>query len=168
MLRMVQAICCGLLVVAAVPGAQVRVPRGTDRPKAGVTIALQSGAGGYQATGQGTCTYAKTASIYGVPSEQWSVQHSEDSRSLTLTFWKPTNGAEPMFTLSTSSGSSRQSVNTVKATGAPATEGSGTVSFAPADKGGTFTIAAKDAKGRAISGTIKCDSFTPAIAEGGD
>jgi hypothetical protein len=164
---MFQAVC-GVLVLAAVPAAQVRVPRGTDRPTVNVAIALKSGVGAYTATGQGRCTYAKMASIYGVLSEQWSVQQSDDSHSVALTFWKPKSGGDPMFNLSLSSGAKSQAVNTVKAPGAPATEGTGTMTFAAADKGGTFTIDAKDAKGGAISGTIKCDAFTPAIAEGGN
>lgn len=168
MSRTFQAVCHGVLLLAAVPAAQRRVPSGTERPTVTIAVALKSGAGAYQVTGQGTCTYAKTAAIYGVLSQQWRVQHSDDSRSLALTFWKPKNGAEQMFTLSTSSGSSTQSVSTVKATGAPRSEGSGTVSFESADKGGTFTIDAKDVRGGPITGTIKCDAFTPAIAEGGD
>ena len=168
MSRTYHAVCCGILVLTSAPAAQVRAPRGTERPTVGVTIALKSGAGGYQATGQGTCTYAKTAAIYGVLSEQWSVQHSEGSRSLALTFWKPKSAAEPMFTLSLSAGSGRQSVSTVKASGAPTPEGSGKASFAAAEKGGTFTIDAKDAKGGGITGTIRCDAFTPAISEGGN
>lgn len=168
MSRTIQLVGCGVLMLAAVPMAQVRAPRGTERPGVNVTIALKSSSGAYQFTGQGTCTYAKMASIYGIVSEQWSVQQSGDSRSLSLTFWKPKNGAGTMFTLSLSSGSGRQSVNTVKAPGASPTEGSGTVSLAPADKGGTFTVDAKDAKGGAITGTIKCDAFMPAIAEGGN
>lgn len=168
MSRTYYAVCCGVLLLAAVPGAQRRLPSGTERPTVSVTIGLKSGTGAYQFTGQGTCTYAKTASIFGVLSEQWSVQHSDNSRSLVLTFWKPKSGAQQMFTLSTSSGSSMQRVSTVKATGAPASEGSGTVSFESADKGGTFTIDAKDVRGGAITGTITCDAFTPAIAEGGN
>lgn len=167
MSRTIQLVWCGVVLLAAVPAAQVRVPRGTERPTVNMTIALTSAAGAHQYTGQGTCTYAKMAAIYGIVSEQWSVQQSEGSRSVALTFWKPKSGGDTMFTLSLSSGSGRQNVNTVKAPGASATQGSGTVSFAAADKGGTFTVDAKDAKGGAITGTITCDAFTPAIAEGG-
>jgi hypothetical protein len=33
--------------------------------------------------------------------------------------------------------------------------------------GGTFTVDAKAASGVAVTGTIKCDSFAPHVAEGG-
>lgn len=168
MLRTFQVMGCGLLMVAAAQGIQRRVAPGAQRPTVAVTIALQSAGGPYQFSGEGRCTYAPTASIYGILSEQWSVQQSEGSRSMALTFWKPKKGAETMFTLSMSSGSKSESVSTVKAPEAPAPEGSGTATFEPAGKGGTFKIAAKNARGGAITGTIRCDAFTPAIAEGGN
>ena len=56
MSRTFHLVCCGILVLGAIPAAQRRVPSATERPTVGVTIALKSGAGGYQATGQGTCT----------------------------------------------------------------------------------------------------------------
>ena len=46
--------------------------------------------------------------------------------------------------------------------------GTGTVILSTSAKGGTFTVAAKTTAGEAIAGTIKCEAFTPAIAEGGD
>jgi hypothetical protein len=59
-------------------------------------------------------------------------------------------------------------VNTVKAAAAPPVEGSGTATLATAAKGGTFTIDASTSKGVRITGTITCDAFTPAVAEGGN
>jgi hypothetical protein len=44
----------------------------------------------------------------------------------------------------------------------------GDVILTPAGKGGTRTIDAKSKAGEAIVGTIKCDAFTPHIAEGGN
>jgi hypothetical protein len=96
------------------------------------------------------------------------VNQADDQRSLTLTLWKPKDGAPAMFSLSMSSGSRSRSVNTVKGNGAPAPVGSGSVTFAPAGKAGTFTVDAKAADGTAIAGTITCDALLPAIAEGGD
>ena len=84
-----------------------------------------------------------------------------------LTLWKPRNGSAEMFSLSVSNGPSRRTVNTVKATGSSPIEGSGRVILATAANGGTFTVEAKDAHGASITGTIKCDAFTAAAAEGG-
>jgi hypothetical protein len=67
-----------------------------------------------------------------------------------------------MFTLSVN-GKTTVSVTTVRSQ----VSGSGKVTLAPAGKGGTFTIDAKAKTGESITGSIKCDAFTPAIAEGG-
>ena len=170
-MRIILWVGCGMLVLATVVDAQRRVaPGASSQPTTvPVTIALKAGADTFQFTGQASCTHAPTASIYGLLSEQWNVEQSEGSRSLHLTLWKPKNGAGDMFNLSISSGGARpQSVNTVKAPGAPAPAGSGHVTLTPAGNGGTFTVDAKTAAGGAITGTIKCDAFSPAIAEGGD
>ena len=42
------------------------------------------------------------------------------------------------------------------------------MTLTPAGKGGTLTIDAKSKAGQAIAGTIKCDAFTPHIADGGN
>jgi len=166
--RIISGVCCGVAVVTAVLGAQQRRPAGAQKPTVGVTIALK-GATSYDFSGQGSCTHAPVGSIYNVVAEQWTVEQADGSRSVHLTLWRPKNGSGDMFTLSVSSGGGRpQSVNTVKAPGAPPAEGSGKVTLAPAGKGGTFTVDAKTASGGALAGSIKCDAFTPAIAEGGD
>jgi hypothetical protein len=163
--RMITVICCGSLLVASV-AAQRRVPG--EKPTVGVIIALNAGTDTYQFKGQARCTHAPKAAIYGVLSERWMVQHSDDSRSATLTLWKPKNGSGEMFSLSISSGSRSRRVTTVKASGAPAPVGSGQVTLAPSASAGTFTVDAKTADGTAITGTITCDAFLPAIAEGGN
>jgi hypothetical protein len=95
-------VCGAMLLLATVVGAQRRVP--LVRPTVAVTIALKAGGDSYQFTGQARCTHAPMAAIYGVVSEQWSVQQSEGSRSLHLTVWKPKNGSGEMFNVSVSSG----------------------------------------------------------------
>ena len=166
MSRITALTCVALLLVVLPASAQRRAP-GASRPTVGVTIALKAGADTYQFTGPASCTHAATGSIYGILSELWSVQHADAARSAQLTLWKPKNGSAEMFTLSLSAGSRSYSVNTVKATGAPAAQGSGTVTLAPAANGGTFTIEARTGDGTTISGTVKCDAFLPAVAEGG-
>lgn len=127
-------------------------------------VSLKVGAGAYTGKGPGSCTHAPKGSIYGVLSEMWTVRHQEEGRSMQLTLWKPADGSAPMFNLSVS-GKTNASISTVR--GGQVT-GSGTVTLAPSGKGGTFTIDAKGKTGEAISGTLKCEAFTPAIAEGGN
>ena len=171
MTRTLMMMCCGLATLTAAAGAQRRVPPGAaapDKPMGQVTIALKTGNSPYQGTGPGTCTHAPVASVYGVLSEQWSVDYSGGQRSMHLTVWKPKSGSGEMFSLSLSNGTTSQTVNTVRAPGASPTEGSGSVTLAATGTGGTFTVEAKDARGSAIAGTIKCDAFSAATAEGGD
>ncbi len=165
--RVVSMTCIGILIVASSVVAQRRAP-GAQKPTVGVTIALKAGADAYAFTGQANCTHAPMASIYGVVAEQWTVEQSEGQRSVHLTLWKPKSGSGEMFSLGVSTGGSSHAVNTVKAEGASPTKGSGTTTFAPSGGGGTFTINAKAADGTTIAGTIKCDAFLPAMAEGGD
>ena len=129
-----------------------------------IEVALKAGSTAYDAKAQGSCTHAPKAAIYGVVSEMWTVRHREDGRSLQLTLWKPMDGSTQMFNLSVN-GPRNTTVSTVRG---GQVSGSGTVTFAKADKGGTFTIDAKDKAGAPITGTIKCEAFTAAIAEGGD
>jgi hypothetical protein len=58
----------------------------------------------------------------------------------------------------------RVNISTVRG-GKP--NGSGTATFEPAGKGGTFKIQAKTADGTVVAGSIKCDGFLPHFAEGG-
>ena len=140
-------------------------PQGARKPvTVPAEVAVSVGKNSYQAKGQATCTHAPRAGIYGIRSEMWTVRHQEDGRSLQLTFWKPADNSATMFSFSVN-GPARATVSTVRG-GQPS--GSGTVSMAPAGKGGTFTLDAKDSGGQAIKGTIKCEAFTAAVAEGGN
>ena len=127
-------------------------------------VSLKVGSEAYDAKGQGACTYAPKASIYGVAAEMWSVRQEGDGRSVQLTFWKPSDASASMFSLSVN-GAKTTTISTVRG---GQVSGSGSVILAPAAKGGTFTVTAKSKTGEAITGTIKCDAFTPAIAEGGN
>ena len=167
MKRTISVVCSALIAVAAPAAAQRRAPA-TQKPTTAVTISLKTGADAYIFAGQASCTHAPVASIYDVQSEQWSVEQSDGPRSLHLTLWKPKDGSRQMFSLAVSSAGGSLIVNTVTVKGASGASGSGTVTLAPTASGGTFTVTAKDARGAAITGTIKCDTFLPAIAEGGD
>jgi hypothetical protein len=162
----------GVVIIATATtvsaGAQARrAATQTADPTVAVAVALKAGGDAYNFTGRGTCTYAPVAGIYDLRAEQWRVEQSGAGGGVTLTFWHPASGAD-MFTLSVTAGGTRSAVNTVKVGGKGTVEGSGTVTLAREGKGGTFTVAASTAKGARVTGTIKCDAFTPAIAEGGD
>lgn len=159
-----------LTVAAALSSAleaQRRTPAQPADSTVPVTVALKVGADAYSFTGKATCTHAPVAGIYDMRAEQYRVQQSGDAGRLSLTMWHPASGPD-MFTLSVTSGAVRSSVSTVKVGTKGTVEGSGTVALARSGKGGTFTVSAATAKGAPITGTIKCDAFTPAFAEGGE
>ena len=137
---------------------------GEPDAKQGIHASLKVGGQTYQSTEPGKCTHAPVASIYQTMAELWTVQQSQDGRSLTLSFWKPKDGSADMVTLSVWSGKASHQVNTVK--GATAA-GSGTVTLEKAGNGGTFTVDAKSKDGAAITGTIRCEVFGRHTAEGG-
>jgi hypothetical protein len=118
----------------------------------------------YEAKGQASCTHEPKASIYDVAAAMWTVRQESGDRSIQLTLWKPANGSPSMFSLA-ANGKKNVTVNTVRGS---QVVGSGTVTLASSAKGGTFTIDAKTKAGEPVTGTIRCDAFTPAIAEGGN
>jgi hypothetical protein len=140
--------------------------RPTESEKSGTSMQVSMTAGGqrYESSAPGQCTHAPTASIYGVVSELWTAQQSDNGKSLSLSLWQPKDGSKPMVSLTVSSGKSQHRVSTIK--GAEIV-GSAKTQFEAAGKGGTFTVYAKSAEGADIMGTIKCDAFAPHIAEGG-
>jgi hypothetical protein len=163
-LRCVSAVAAGIVFASAHPQAdQVRRQSGTAA-LVPMEVSLKVGSGAYEAKGQGSCTHARQASIYSVLSEMWTVRHETDGRSFQLTLWKPKDGSAEMFSLSIN-GKPQATVSTVRG---GQVSGGGTVEFGASAKGGTFIVDAKDKSGAAITGTIKCEAFTAAIAEGGD
>ena len=144
--------------------AQRRVP-GQTPAKQAVTVSLKVGGQTYESREPGRGTYAPRAMTYLIMAEMWTVQQSQEGRSLALTLWKPKDGSADMVALSVTSGNSSHQVSTVRG-GAPPT-GSAKVTLKTSGDGGTFTIDAKAQDGTAISGTIGCDAFAPHLAEGG-
>ena len=142
-----------------------RRPAGEAQVKQPMQVSLKVGSQTYQLSEPGSCTYAPVASIYQIVSEMWSVQQSQQARSLSLTFWKPKDGSGDMVTLTVRTGDSSHEVNTVR--GGGATSGSGKVTFAKSGNGGTFTVEAKGKDGAPITGTISCSAFARHAAEGG-
>jgi hypothetical protein len=156
------------IVTTVAAAAQRRVPQAqVENKTVAVTIALKAGTDTYAYTGKASCTHAPVASIYGLRAEQWTVEQSDGPRGALLTVWHPSSGPD-MFSLTLSNAGKRQSVNTVKVGAAGSLAGSGTIALAREGTGGTFTVDALAATGAKITGTIKCDTFTAATAEGGD
>jgi hypothetical protein len=155
------AVALTLISTAFVDPAQRRTGAPALVP---VEISLRIAGQPYDVKGQASCTHAPKGSIYDVVSEMWTVRQEQDGASVQLTLWKPIDGSASMFTLSTS-GKKNTSITTVRG---GEVSGSGTVAFAPSGKGGTFTIDARSKANETVTGTITCQAFTPAIAEGGD
>lgn len=154
------------LALAGAPHAAQRRPMGTapEETTTNVTISLQVGAAAYNFTGQAKCDHLDKGSIYDVVAERWSVEQQEGPNNLTLSVWKPLAGGENLINLYVSSGGKSHQVSTT----GPTKEGSGTILLAPRGKGGTFTIKATAKDGAAISGTVKCEAFVPAMAVAGN
>ncbi len=162
---------CGALLFAAVAAAQRPVRRASDTSpgdNVGVAIALQAGGESYTFNGQAKCTHEPKGYIYMVPAQLWRVEQSDGPRSVMLTFWRPAAGSGDMFNLYVSTGGKTHHVDTVKTKSGGDPQGSGQATFAPAASGGTFTVKARTADGATVTGTIKCDGFRAAIAEGGN
>lgn len=155
---------CATAAAVTITSSFIAAGQTNRRPTVPVEAALKVGSSSYDVKAPGTCTHAPKASIYNILSEQWMVRQEQDDRSVQLVFWKPADGSAPMFSLSVN-GKSNATVSTVRG---GQKSGSGTVKFEPAAKGGTFTVDAKAKSGEAISGTLKCETFTRAIAEGGN
>jgi hypothetical protein len=149
--------------MAAGADAQVRREPPAEL-KTPIVVALQVGAEAFQLSAPGRCTHAPVASIYQVMSELRSAELSADGRSTKLTWWHPLDGSADMVNLSLTSGSGSHTVSTVKG---GQVAGTGTVKFEKSGSGGVFRIDAKTARNVPITGTIKCNSFAPHIAEGG-
>lgn len=161
---------CGALAVAPVAAAQRPAPS-PETPSSGmpaVAIALQAGSDSYRFSGRAACTHEPKGYIYTVAAQLWSVQQTDATRDVTLTFWRPADGSGDMFTLHLQTGDRRYAADTVKTKDGGSPQGSGKVTFASEGRGGTFTVNAKTASGATITGTIKCDGFRPAMAEGGN
>jgi hypothetical protein len=161
---------CGVIVAVVGSGTSTsgQAERSRRMPAEIATIPIEASmtAGGqkYESSAPGKCTHAPTASIYGVVSELWTAQQSDNGKSLNLSLWQPKDGSRPMVSLTIASGNSSHRVSTIKGT---QIVGNAKVSMEQSGRGGTFTVYAKSAEGADIIGTIKCEAFAPHVAEGG-
>lgn len=163
--KVVLSLAVALTMTSAASAQRRLVPA---RPgEVGVAVTLQVAGQPYHFEGNALCQYAPVASIYNVVGARWSVQQSDGQRSIMLTLWRPRNGSGDMFSLTVANNGKEYLVNTVKLGGESAVRGSGKVTVTTSSAGGTFVINATAANGAAITGTIKCGTFTHSIAEGG-
>ncbi len=168
---MVGVVLCGALAFASVAAAQRpvrRTPGAAAESGGGGTVSIQAGGDSFRFSGRAECKHEPRGYIYTVPASLWSVDQSEGTRSVHLTFWRPASGSGDMFTLYVQGGGKTYKADTVKTKNGGSPEGSGQVTFAPAGSGGTFTVNATTANGARISGTLKCDAFGAIYAEGGN
>ena len=146
------------------PAAQVRrMPPPVETQGSAMKVSMMAGGQRYESSAPGHCTHAPTASIYGVASELWTAQQSDNGKSMSLSLWQPKDGSRPMVSLTVTSGKTHR-VSTIRGS---ETAGNAKATLEPSGKGGTFTVYAKSAEGADIIGSIKCDAFAPHIAEGG-
>ena len=159
-----------ITVLASTVATQAQVRRGAQASNESATVpmqvSLQIGGTPYAFTGAGSCRSTSSASIYDVPAAMWSVEQNAAGKSLTLTVWHPSNGADMLSLAVTATGKSYR-VDTVKVGQRGDVQGSGTVKLDTSGQGGVFTINAVAKDGAKITGTIKCDRFTSVEAAGG-
>jgi len=156
-----------LLVLSAITtDAQRRVGQ-TAPATVSTVMTLKAGDKVYNFNGQGTCTHAPIAAIYGLRAERWTAERTGDAPGATLAVWRPASGSD-LVSIAFTIGDTRYAMSTIKVGANGTTEGSGTIAFARNGAGGTFTVNGTAGNGAKISGTVTCSGFTPAIAEGGN
>jgi hypothetical protein len=157
-----------LLALSAITTeAQRRVPGQTTPATVPMVMALKAGEKVYNFNGQGTCTHAPVAAIYGVRAERWTAERTGEAPGATLAVWRPASGSD-LVSITFTIGETRYSMSTIKVGTNGTAEGSGTIAFARKGAGGTFTVNGTAGNGTKISGTVTCGGFTPAFAEGGN
>jgi hypothetical protein len=147
-------LACSVALPAAAAPAAVEV----ELQVAGRSLALR---------GAGECKDAPQASIYGMRAGLTTIAQRTGDQSARLALWQPANGSPAMFQLDVARGSSRHTVDTVKAGSKMETRGSGKASLTRSGAGGVVTIEATTAGGERITGTLRCAAFGKLQAEGG-
>lgn len=164
---LVTVVCAALVIPPLGAAMSHRAQSTPEETRVDVSIARKVAGQPYNFSGKAPCTCAPQASIYETNAQQWSVEHLGGPRSLSLTFWRPASGSADMFTLRCTAGGKSHLVSTVKTNLGGTLLGSGRVTFTPSGSGGTFAIDATTAYGAAITGTIRCSAFSPALDTGG-
>lgn len=139
------------------------VPAGSTPMEITATLGNQS----LTAKGPGECEHAGEGSIYQRPAAQWSARFSagqgEQIRHLNLTFWREASGPES-FNLALSTGSGVHRIATVEG---GERHGRGTARLEGGPEAGTIVVEGTTADGEALRVRVRCERFTPLVAEGG-
>lgn len=139
------------------------VPAGSTPMEITASLGNQS----LTAKGPGECEHAGEGSIYQRPAAQWSARFSagqgEQIRHLNLTFWREASGPES-FNLALSTGSGVHRIATVEG---GERHGRGTARLEGGPEAGTIVVEGTTADGEALRVRVRCERFTPLVAEGG-
>ena len=133
-----------------------------------MTIEAKAGGRSYRVSGSGECKHASEASIRGVPAALWMIRYAENGdealKQLSLTLWRPKDGAKDQLSLllETKSGSHR-----IETGSSEKNAGAGSVTILPNGPGGRLKLSGKDATGKPVQITIACPVFAGVEAEGG-
>jgi hypothetical protein len=162
------ALQVGLAQGAAAQRRKPAAPAGGADQATLVTIEAKLGGKKYKANGTGECKHAPDASIRGMSAALWVVRYTSAKdgslRQLSLTLWRPKDGAPDQLSLSvdTKSGSHR-----IEMGGSGQNTGKGSVTILPSGPGGRLEISGKEGRGKPVQITIDCPTFAGIEAEGG-
>jgi hypothetical protein len=170
MLRSSVVTVLGLLpAVASAASAQRLAPERSTSPAEAISVSIAAKAGGknYEVSGQGTCEHAPDASIRGTSASLWLVQFAGSGKGgvkqLTLTLWRPKDGASDQLSLSLET---KKGTHRIETGGPGESSGEGTVTILPSGPGGRLEVSGKEANGKPIQVTIDCSAFADVASDG--
>jgi hypothetical protein len=155
-----------LVVVAILLSAAASRAQDPD-PQSAIQLDLRIGGVAYAISARGTCLAQPHGSLYDVPASQWTARHRDGQRYANLAFWRLASGGD-MFNLGVLLGPTLHRVSTVKVQGKGDPHGSGRVTLALKDGGGTFLVDALADTGVRVTGSIACGAFTRPVEDNGD
>jgi hypothetical protein len=152
---------CALALVASIAGAtsvsahMPLQPPGSARNT--IQAALNVDSRSFALSGAGSCNYSDAAQVEKARGDMWSLHGQQRDRSVTLTLWRTSSGAE-RFRLRVVEAGRVHYVNTMGA-GAEL-RGTGRAIIEPRGRGGVFAVEATADTGVRISGQLTCSLFT--------
>lgn len=155
---------------AAPPSADVSAdapsPASGARGTTPMEITVVVGGRRFEAGGLGECEHAAEAAIYDRPASLWTAQYEGETGSvnhLNLAFWRERSGTEAV-NLALGSGEAVYRIATVQG---GEQQGSGRATLEGGTGGGTLVVTGTAADGTALEVRVRCERFTPLVAEGG-
>jgi hypothetical protein len=145
------------MVVAVATMASAHVPL---QPPGAMVVKADMNVGGatYAAKGPGECRYSAGTGLLEGPGQMWSLRRHDAAGDVNFMMWRLRHGGD-MFTLTITSGGKTHGVSTLQIGPHSDAHGSGSVTFEQRGSGGQFTIAAVDAGGAKLTGTLWCSVF---------